>query len=861
MIARAHGVIFTAAMMFSLAVARPGLAAIDFPIVYLSAPADDEPRPPAFRTPAAGHPFRNLAADLVLRQPDGSEKVLVAGRQPDKGLLHIIDPCVSLDGKKVYYTHAGRADGYDGTHADIYCITLASGEIQRLTGGPAEWSPPRGGLDYAPHWPRDKTEAEQFRKSGRIVSQDGIWNMSPCEVAGGRIVFTSTRDGVQPTKESFAAPQLYVMDADGSNVKKIGFMNLGGALHPVIGHDGKVYWSSGEMQGHRGDGGNGWAIWSINPDGTGWGPEISALGDNKDPWHFQAVSSDGSLVASQYYDTRSFGTLYVAPPAKGSQSVFGSPVSRENPAQRNGYSRRGQHEINVYNAFQRVGQYSLTPWATSQDYLGENLEGEKPGMVSHPAAAPDNGLLLAWTGDQGDKEIGIYYVADVGEPVPHFSKLIRIADRDDRYEYMPRAVLPYEAIYGHPCPLPQGATADDLPAGSPFAVVGTSSMNWREVTRVNKPHLSALTLQGGNVKDFETAEIEYLAIVLTNPTLSIQAHGASPFEKLENARANEGNYEGFSSEVNERLARFTKLIPLKKYRLKDGSVHYGPNPPADAEPINDLQGDPDTSFAAELPADQAWTFQLLDKDLRALTTAQTWHQMRPGEKRVDCNGCHAHHKPAPFVFDETFAATREYKRLRLTDVELVEYYRDVQPILEKHNVKLGPRDWDDQGKMVGMSYRSRELDWLMDEKFSAQEWATVAAWIDTGMLAAGKYSDSGERVGLKSGRGPFADTQPPTLRLVLPASGDEKPGGEILVGALDPQSGLNTDSLTVTASWKVGDREAGSNLADLFSFDADEWIWSLKTKTPPAGELTVTVADRAGNESAVRRIFHVGGGK
>ena len=33
-----------------------------------------------------------------------------------------------------------------------------------------------------------------------------------------------------------------------------------------------------------------------------------------------------------------------------------------------------------------------------------------------------------------------------------------------------------------------------------------------------------------------------------------------------------------------------------------------------------------------------------------LNMAQTWHQVRPGEIRHDCGGCHAHsQKPTPFA--------------------------------------------------------------------------------------------------------------------------------------------------------------------------------------------------------------------
>ena len=56
----------------------------------------------------------------------------------------------------------------------------------------------------------------------------------------------------------------------------------------------------------------------------------------------------------------------------------------------------------------------------------------------------------------------------------------------------------------------------------------------------------------------------------------------------------------------------------------------------------DPDGNPDTSFLAKIPADVGFTFQTLDKHGMVLNMAQTWHQVRPGEVRVDCGGCHAH---------------------------------------------------------------------------------------------------------------------------------------------------------------------------------------------------------------------------
>ena len=74
----------------------------------------------------------------------------------------------------------------------------------------------------------------------------------------------------------------------------------------------------------------------------------------------------------------------------------------------------------------------------------------------------------------------------------------------------------------------------------------------------------------------------------------------------------------------------------------------------------DPDGNPDTSFLAKIPADVAWTFQTLDNNGMVLNMAQTWHQVRPGEIRNDCGGCHAHSQQ-PTPFEKTAAARPDYQ--------------------------------------------------------------------------------------------------------------------------------------------------------------------------------------------------------
>jgi hypothetical protein len=95
-----------------------------------------------------------------------------------------------------------------------------------------------------------------------------------------------------------------------------------------------------------------------------------------------------------------------------------------------------------------------------------------------------------------------------------------------------------------------------------------------------------------------------------------------------------------------------------------------------------------------------------------LNMAQTWHQVRPGEVRTNCGGCHAHSQ-LPTPFEKTAAARPDYQIFDLTKhtplvtskkqdqsgrrwdvkgetglrfekaVKDVEYHRDIRPIFER----------------------------------------------------------------------------------------------------------------------------------------------------------------------------------
>jgi hypothetical protein len=144
----------------------------------------------------------------------------------------------------------------------------------------------------------------------------------------------------------------------------------------------------------------------------------------------------------------------------------------------------------------------------------------------------------------------------------------------------------------------------------------------------------------------------------------------------------------FYSHANEKL-RILGEIPLRKFD-QDGA------------PILDEEGNPDTSFLVKIPADTPFTFQTIDRNGMVLNMSQTWHQVRPGEQRNDCGGCHAHSQ-LPLPFSNTAANKPAYQVLNLSQttpmvmrdndgnigvenvpqsVVNVEFYADIRPLLQ-----------------------------------------------------------------------------------------------------------------------------------------------------------------------------------
>jgi hypothetical protein len=685
---------------------------LDYDIVYVRAPLMK------YVWPDVGAPvLMEPGADLMLLKPDGRQEMLVEGGA--KG--SVADPYVSFDGAWVYYAFFYAAEG-----ADIFKIHVPTRKVVQLTRDGGRKSRGSEGAVYKRNEDSQVLLLEQFGKAAAL--RDVVYNTGPCPVPGGKVVFTSTRNGFVPRKGTFAshAFQLTSMDDDGGNVETIGHFNLGCALHPVILKDGRIIFSSLENQGLRDT--LHWSIWSIHPDGTNWNPMLSDFARSLAPsFHFQTQRSDGRVVVEMYYNVNQagFGTFVQMPPSAPDGVPYFGPADVADP--RNRPLRMLAGGIKEFRMpFSPYGIDVLTPFANDDDSpatLSDRKDKNSPrvGRVTHPCGAPDNHVLTVWSPNHDCSRDGVtggvrrvgndtgIYLIKAGAPVYDPGQMLLVKNDPQYHEQWPRPLVPYERLHGVKEPVRlarvanNGKASPHLPEGTPFGLVGTSSMYKREsatsgyvpegsvtaVTAAKRQYGSTAWIdQGSDAGVYANSDIHAVRIVMQEPNLRPDSYR-------------------FYNHARERL-RILGEIPVRHFLPSEGPGTAVPGP----SQLLDPDGNPDTSFLAKIPADTSFTFQTLDKHGMVLNMAQTWHQVRPGEVRHDCGGCHAHSQQ-PTLFAKTASARPDYRVFDLVastplltskqkdesgqkwdaadetglkfakGVVDVEYWRDVRPILQR----------------------------------------------------------------------------------------------------------------------------------------------------------------------------------
>lgn len=710
-------------LLCSLVIVFPGFLAaeptgVPYDIVYSRAPRDGDFN--FVELPEVLYPISiEPGVDLMLLRPDGTEEVLVSSDTDGDGDKEgaIVDPMVSFDAKWIYYVQFHDQTNLDYQRpgdparagSDIFKIHLETRQVVQLTN--QEWTPNSGVVE----WSSNHLAADE---NGPYYLGYGVFNLGPCPLPNGKVVFSSSRNNYFPNK-TFTNPnfQLFVMDNDGSNVECTGHLNLGSALHPTVLTDGRVMFSSYEAQGLRDN--RLWGLWAIWPDGRNWEPLLSAF-TKQNAFHFQTQLSNGDIAVTDYYNqnNKGFGAVLAFPSVKDpALPPFGNPKESHpsNPDVRRGIwwfsEGHPSHKQPRYRnySFSPPGLHALSAFTHSDDEASSRtLDGDWAGKVTHPAAAPNNDVLVAYsTGPANSLDRPTKYPAydsgiamvQGGIEIDDVANLVQIKNDPNYNEIQPRPVVTYEEIYGiaQPVELPwyqnDGSEHASLEPGTPFGLTGTSSFYKRDT----EPATSSPGFEGSdafnnnqNQKDSNWSWQGAVAGIYTNADIhAVRVLSMEPSSNVGRGPGIGTNWvKGFDNHANERL-RILGEVLLRK--TSGGSV------------VMDPEGNPDTSFLAKIPADTPFTFQTLDENGMVLNMSQTWHHVRPGEMRADCGGCHAHSQVG-LDFDLTAAAKASYRPADMaTQTPLlsknaagetivvdhpekaidVEYYRDILPILQR----------------------------------------------------------------------------------------------------------------------------------------------------------------------------------
>lgn len=637
---------------------------VDYDVIYVRYPIADHTKKNHTQyvtIPQGERPYEIApGADLVLLRPDGSETLLV-----DCETCSVMDPYISYDGTIVYYSLIEEPN--EASASWIYKINLNDPDYSpiRLTFN--------DGFDsqlYAGNQGKDEKYDQQFYRS--------IRDMAPVPLSDGRLLFTSNRSALTAFNPGTNAvvkasiQQLYVMDDhDGSkntaqlaNIQRLEAGSLHMVQHPMQLKDGRILFSSWQ------DAGNKFLyamtnLMLVNPDGTNLMQFTEPHDHHKFLEHFITQLSDSQVVSGLYYPSfdYGFGVLLRYPVESEGPDFVRDPIEQLS-------TETNEVIYRSYREFDRKGTMNITPHTTPRDIPAPN----RSGKYSMPSATLNGDMLVAYsTGSVnhfgavcGKEDLceplksGIYLIKNANNSiVTSPNQLVKIKDDPAYNEIWPRAVLPYQAIYNQAKPDIYPRQSHEQPEdprlklGEATALVGSSSMYNREVldggdifqskSGSRERHDGNWLIQGAEAGEFSNSDIYAVRLVTTPPkpyTNPLSKYGDNKAQRkkilhyIDDQRLDRvvARYSSFHGERWEILGEF----PLTHKNKKD--------------PL----GQPDSSWLAKIPAETPFLIQGIDKKGMTLISELTWRALKPGEKRADCGGCHAHSIEA-VNFDDTAA--------------------------------------------------------------------------------------------------------------------------------------------------------------------------------------------------------------
>ncbi len=348
---------------------------------------------------------------LVIRESDGRLRVLIDGANPNEASLNLSDvnaPDVSYDGSKIVF--AGLPKGvYETkplTNPDawrIYVINVDGTELRQLSFSDLN-------LNY-----------QQFGQ-GHIL--DRYDDTDPVWLPDGRIVFSSTRWPSYAMYSAAHTTNLYVMNADGSNMHRI-TAERNGAERPVIDPlTGRIVYSrwwrnfrmptnSMETVTHP-EGGykmkDGLVIANGVTDDNSVGGKSNL---KRNAWHLATIKPDGTDL-QQFAGGSSLVLL-----GEDGNAAYGGSFANDGVFYANFFPMKNMTEAAGFGGIRRYtrGPNGYTPIIGINSEVGYEFASNNPvsygvykgNYATDPLVLPDGRLLISWAADI-NQDYGLYTV-------------------------------------------------------------------------------------------------------------------------------------------------------------------------------------------------------------------------------------------------------------------------------------------------------------------------------------------------------------------------------------------------------------------------------------------------------------------
>ena len=349
---------------------------------------------------------------LLVREADGSIRVLIDGTNPTDASLHLIDvnaPAVSYDATQIVFS--GLPTGtYDPAAMKnpnawrLYIINVDGSGLRQLTFSD-----------------QDDLDLSQFAGSAGQNQLSQYDDTDPAWLPDGRIAFASTR---WPSFAQYGAARttnLYVINADGSNLQRI-TAERNGAERPLVDPlTGKIVYSRW-WRNHR------FAINDLtsitHPDHeyiqhNGLTSILNeALAGNKNlkrnDWHLASINPDGTDLKLWSGISGTFGNGQLNNQAYGGAfTPDGVLYANYFPAPGGGTESGGFGGIRRYER----GVYRYTPILGLTTSVNQNLASQNPAshgvyagaFAGEPDVLPDGRIIVSWAPNY-NQDYGIHII-------------------------------------------------------------------------------------------------------------------------------------------------------------------------------------------------------------------------------------------------------------------------------------------------------------------------------------------------------------------------------------------------------------------------------------------------------------------